>query len=91
MIGLVKALLLIGGAALGAGALSAPPASAQGQQQPAAATVVRIDGSTGVAPLVSALAREYERRTPGALIKLAVGWARGRASTRSRLVPLTSP
>jgi phosphate transport system substrate-binding protein len=44
--------------------------------QPAVDTV-RVDGSPGVAPLVTALARAFEARTPGVVVRVASGLGSG--------------
>jgi len=60
--------LVIAGAIMLAGA-SVPPA--WGQTQPAA--TVRVDGSTGVAPLISALVKAYSERNPAVSFEIGRG------------------
>jgi phosphate transport system substrate-binding protein len=52
------------------------------QAQPA--DRLTVDGSTGVMPLVAALARDYEQRRPGASVVMGTG-----LGTKARLVALT--
>ena len=53
--------------AVAALAMAATTATAQ--------TTLKVDGSTGAMPLVAALAKAYEAKTPGLKIEIGKAWA----------------
>src|SRR5688572_12081274 len=65
------------GLALALGCTLAGAAHAQSEDR------IVIDGSTGVRPLIAALAREYRERNPGAVIEIGQGMG-----TKARLKAL---